>query len=217
MVVFAQKLRYRTFQNDFNLKTQTHNSMKITFEQLKQIVPTLPKNGDVFIPYLNEIIHSHKINTPKRMSAFISNFAHETMGFSKLREMASGAAYDVGRKAIELGNTPEDDGDGEFYKGRGGFQITGKANYQKCSRALFGDDRLLKTPELLETPQYAVKASAWFFVEVKGNSLMDLPDTWRSKTKNYSPYQYLVYRINAALLHYDKRKAYYDVALKVLS
>lgn len=190
---------------------------KITFEQLKEIVPALPDKAEVFVPYINEVIHSHKINTIKRLAGFISNFAHETMGFTKLREMASGAAYDTGKKAIELGNTPEADGDGQFFKGRGGFHITGKDNFKKCSRALFGDDRLLKHPELLEIPEYAVKSSAWFWTNIKGNGLMDLPDTWRSNTKQYSPYQYLVYRINAALLHYDRREELYLRAIEVLS
>lgn len=190
---------------------------KITFEQLKQIEPNIPANGDVFVPYINDVINTHKINTPKRLAGFIANFAHETMGFSKLREMASGTAYDTGKKAVQLGNTPEADGDGQFYKGRGGFQVTGKENYKKCSRALFGDDRLLKHPELLEIPEYAVKASAWFWTNIKGNGLMDLPDTWRSNTKNYSPFQYLVYRINTALLHYDRREELFLRALDVFA
>jgi len=191
--------------------------LSITFDQLKQIVPDIPKNGDVFVPYLNKVITEFEINTPKRLAAFIAQIAHESGGFRHMREIASGATYDTGRKAKQLGNTPQADGDGQFYKGRSPMQITGKANYKACSLFLFGDERLLKTPELLELPEFAIRASAWYFVIIKGNSLMDLPDSWRSATKKYSPFQYLTYRINTALLHYDRRLAYFKKGLQALS
>lgn len=39
--------------------------------------------------------------------------------------------YDIGKLARRLGNTPEKDGDGYKYRGRGYVQLTGKANYSK--------------------------------------------------------------------------------------
>src|SRR5690606_4349340 len=61
--------------------------------------------------------------------------------------------YDTGNLAKQLGNTPEADGDGQFYKGRGFVMITGKANYSKFSKILGID--LVKSPELALDPKVA--------------------------------------------------------------
>lgn len=189
--------------------------MTITIDQLRKICPLGSKNMDVFIPYLNQFMNEYGINTPRRAAMFIAQAAHETGGFKYLRELASGSAYDTGRKAIQLGNTPEADGDGQKYKGRGIFQITGKTNYKACGKSIGAD--ILSTPELLETPQFAVKSACWFWVEKKGNSLADLPDTWRSQTLNYSPFQYITYRINGGQNGYADRLEYYSRSAKVFN
>lgn len=67
-------------------------------------------------------------------------------GFSK---------YDVGAKAKSLGNTPEADGDGAKYKGRGFIQLTGGFNYEKYG-ALIGKGTTLKMqPEMANNPEIA--------------------------------------------------------------
>ena len=55
--------------------------------------------------------------------------------------------YDTGRLAEALGNTPQADGDGFFFRGRGYVQITGRANYEKAGRKLKFD--LVNKPDLL--------------------------------------------------------------------
>jgi putative chitinase len=86
----------------------------------------------------------------------------ETGGrFEPISEYASGAAYDTGPLAARLGNTPEADGDGQRYKGRGLIQLTGTANYAAAGRALGMD--LLKYPELANEPKTAARIFAWYF------------------------------------------------------
>lgn len=182
----------------------------ITLEQLKEIVPNLPKNADVFIPYFNEVFPLFGITTQRRLAGFISQAAHETGGFKYTTELASGDAYE-NRK--DLGNIYK--GDGRKYKGRAIFQITGRANYEKIGKELGKD--FVKYPELLATPEYSVKSAAIFWRNIKGNGLMDLPETWRSKTQGLDPYQYLTLRINGGQNGYADRLKYFNKALQVFS
>jgi len=75
--------------------------------------------------------------------------------------------------ANQNGNGNESTGDGSKYLGRGAIMVTGEANYLECSKFIFGDDRLLKTPELLELPQWSIMASVWFWTKHNLNSLAD--------------------------------------------
>jgi putative chitinase len=120
-----------------------------------------------------------------------------------VRELASGAAYDTGRLAARLGNTPEDDGDGEKYRGRGLIQITGTDNYRRCGIALGVD--LLAQPELLETPDLAVKSACWFWSTKELSTLADKGE-----------FQTITKRINGGLNHYVQRCEYWERAKQVL-
>jgi predicted chitinase len=70
------------------------------------------------------------------------------------------ANYVYGAPGNPLGNTQP--GDGYKFRGRGFIQITGRANYTAVSKALYGDDRLVKNPDLLNNPTAAAEATAWF-------------------------------------------------------
>jgi len=67
--------------------------------------------------------------------------------------------YDTGRLAKVLGNTPEADGDGVRYAGKGYVQITGLTNYARATRRLkelFGIEAdLVSNPDLALDPKIA--------------------------------------------------------------
>lgn len=83
----------------------------------------------------------------------------------KLGEMMYGSDTEMGRR---MGNTEA--GEGYKFRGRGFVQLTGKTNYQKASQALFGDDRLVQNPDLLNDPDIAAKTSAWYMKETQAGT-----------------------------------------------
>jgi len=150
--------------------------MLITLPQLIQVMPGARLRAGIFLASLNEAAAHHQITTPNRIAAFLAQIGHESGELRYVRELGSDqylSKYDTGTLAARLGNTPEADGDGQKYRGRGLIQITGRRNYLACSQALFGDERLLQQPELLEQPQWACESAAWFW---QSNGLNELAD-----------------------------------------
>jgi len=182
--------------------------MPITAQQLLQILPSAGKQAGVFASALNLAMDRYQINTRLRMAAFIAQVGHESGQFRYVKELGGDqylSKYDTGALAKRLGNTPEADGDGQKYRGRGLIQITGHDNYLACSKALFGDDRLLRAPELLEQAEWACKSAAWYWNSRDINAPADAGDL-KTVTR----------RINGGLNGFDERLAFYETALKVL-
>lgn len=150
--------------------------MSVTQDQLVNILPNARTQAGVFISALNAAMERFLINTPKRIAAFLAQVGHESGQLQYVRELGNNqylSKYDTGTLALRLGNTPEADGDGQKYRGRGLIQITGRSNYRQCSLGLFGDERLLSLPELLEQPQWAAESAAWFWQQNGLNELAD--------------------------------------------
>jgi len=129
--------------------------------------------------------------------AFLSQCAHETMDFKKMKEMGGKLdfkKYDprfAPRKAKILGNTEA--GDGAKYKGRGYIQLTGRDNYKRAGQAL--GLPLEQKPELVEKPEIAAKVAVWYWKTRVANKVDSFKDT-SAVTKT----------INPALKHLDQRK-----------
>lgn len=179
----------------------------ITLDQLRAIIPFAGKRAEIFLQPLNAAMEEFGIDTPARQAAFLAQIAHESGSLRYTRELASGSAYDTGRLAERLGNTPEDDDDGERYKGRGLIQITGTDNYRKCSAALYmAPDHLLSNPEVLELPAAACRSAAWFWASHHCNEAADTGDFGR-----------ITRIINGGLNGQADRLDFYERAQKVLA
>jgi putative chitinase len=128
----------------------------MTDEQLKAIMPqSTEANRQKYLPFLNQYMQEYGI-MDGREAAFVAQIGHESAQLRYVEEIASGAAYE-GRK--DLGNTQP--GDGKRFKGRGLIQITGRKNYKQISDAWNVD--FIAQPELLATPEYAVKSACWWY------------------------------------------------------
>lgn len=131
------------------------------------------ENAEKFAPYFEKCFKKYRIDNPKRIAHFLAQVFHESGKLRYVRELASGEAYE-GRK--DLGNTQP--GDGKKFRGRGILQITGRTNYSNYGKYI--DVDLIKNPELLESPEYAVDSAGWFWTVYKklksGKNLNDYAD-----------------------------------------
>ena len=123
------------------------------------------------------------------MAAFLAQCAHESGGFTALHEnlnyrpeslckifpkyfpnmdVANQYAHQPEKIANRvysnrMGNGDEESGDGWKFCGRGILQVTGKDNYLACSKAIYGDERLLENPDLLSEKDGAIASACWFW------------------------------------------------------
>jgi putative chitinase len=177
----------------------------MTEEQLTKIAPhASEENIKIYTPLLNKWMPYYSINTKLRQAAFLAQILHETACFRYTEEIASGAAYDTGKLAIKLGNTPQKDGDGEKYKGRGFIMITGMTNYIAVSKGLGVD--FVTHPELLEKPEYAVQSACWWWTIHGLNTLADKGD-----------FMAITKKINGGYNGYLDRVMYYKRALAIIA
>lgn len=139
----------------------------LTDDQLKRIYPNSTKaNRDKYLPWINRFAVTYDVDTYERLCAFLAQVGHESGQLRYVEEIASGVAYDTGKKAISLGNTPEADGDGQKYKGRGLIQVTGRRNYDLFNKWVTGTPMgvdFVEEPELLKESEYAVLSAFWYW------------------------------------------------------
>lgn len=172
----------------------------ITEEQIKRIAPKCKDTKELVVA-LNTLLPKYEITSPKRIAAFMAQYAMETQGFTKFientnytsserlltvfpkyfktKQIADGYAghpQQIANRvyANRYGNGDEQSGDGFQYRGRGLCHLTFKSNYYQFSLETGID--VLKHPELLEEIHFAVLAGCWYWKRNKLNTLADKDD-----------------------------------------
>lgn len=174
--------------------------MSVSLSQLKAIMPnSSEENRARFLEPLNKAMAEFRINTPLRISAFLAQLAHESSHLSRIvestyykdparllalfprdfKDVSDASEYVKSPEkcanriyANQNGNGGESSGDGWKYRGRGLIQLTGRANYAECGKALGLE--FVGNPELLEQPESACRSAAWFWSVHGCNDLADV-------------------------------------------
>lgn len=169
-------------------------------EQLAHALKLTPAKAEEWIDAINETFDRFDINTPERQACFLGQCAHESAGFTALKENLNYSAEGLTKVwpkrfpsldaaqpyhrnpekiankvyADRMGNGDEDSGEGFKYRGRGLIQLTGKDNYRACGEALGVD--LVEDPDQVSSPKYAALSAGWFWDKNKLNQYADAND-----------------------------------------
>ena len=113
-----------------------------------------------------ETCEKYRLTYPQTAYVLATTY-HETGGTMKpIKEYGSNkylSKYDTGRLAKALGNTPQVDGDGIKYAGRGYVMITGYYNYKFAGEQLGID--LINNPDLALEPKYSAEILVKGFIQ----------------------------------------------------
>lgn len=150
------------------------------------------------------------LDRPHRLAHYVAQLAHESGAFAHDREVwgptPAQRRYDT---RTDLGNTPEEDGDGFRLRGRGPIGVTGRTNYLMFTawarRIDPGAPDFVEDPDALLTDPWEGLSPIWYW-ETRGlNAYADRGDA-----------EMLTRKINGGLNGYDDRLRRYTRAALVL-
>ena len=159
-----------------------------------------PTQAKQFAPHIEAACQRFEIKTLSQRAAFIAQAMHESRNFTRLEESTYystperihavfdrlravplgtlAAAYVKKPQALANlayaninGNGDESSGDGWRYRGRGLFQLTGRANYMAAGDAAGRPYK--EQPELVAQPLDAAMTAGWFWSTSRLNSVLD--------------------------------------------
>ena len=198
--------------------------MNVTAQQLHEL-----KIGSEWVDPLNTTFAAFSIATPEEAAAFIGQTSHESNNYKTLEEnlhyfaeslvrlwpthFNSSNASQYARNPEKIanrayankgGNRDEASGDGWMYHGRGCIQLTLHDNYWHCGQAIKED--LVRKPDLVATPMYAMLSAGWFWGTHGCNNLAQARN-WEALTK----------KINGGTIGVEDRIAKTNHALSVFA
>jgi predicted chitinase len=170
----------------------------VTYDVLQNVLPHVKQNvAEKYAEPLNNAMEEFGINTPARVNMFLAQITHESDNLRIFKEEGKPSRFARYERIKGLGNSQP--GDGYRYRGRGPIQITGRLNYRQVGEALGVD--LENNPDLLEEPDYAFRAAAWWWKKHGLNEKMDkFPNNVRVATKI----------INGGYRHLERRQQNYN-------
>ena len=204
---------------------------ELTLPQLQQLIPKNPHVRQ-WHTALAQLLPDYEINTAKRIAAFVAQCAHESGGFTQLRENLNYrwqtlrkifpkyfpsdelaqqyASMPNKQEAIaslvyanRMGNGAPHTGDGYRYAGKGLIQLTGRDNYTWFAASL--GITVEEAAEYLETFEGAAQSACWFWETNKLNQWADADDILT-----------LTKRINGGTIGLEDRIKHYKHALHIL-
>ena len=116
-----------------------------------------------------------EVTTRLRLCHFLAQAVHEIDRFRTLEERGGPARLARYEGRADLGNS--EPGDGARYHGRGVFQLTGRANYQRYGRMLNID--LEGQPELALDPRISIQIAFAYWRDRNLNAAADRDDAAR--------------------------------------
>ncbi len=187
----------------------------LTSQLLQKLFPGLSNAKAVeYAPHFSAAASEAKIDTRARLCAFVAQLGHESLDLKHLKEIwqptPAQRRYDT---RVDLGNTPEADGDGKDYLGRGGLQRTGKKNYRRFQEAT--GVPVVGNPKLLELPQFAFRSDALYWTDNNLNRIADQL-TLRGDAKDLATLDKITKRINGGYNGRVDRQRRYLVAIATL-
>lgn len=201
--------------------------MNISVGELQEIMGCNKEVASAYTLNLNKFMKEYGINSKERVAMFLAQVGHESGRLKRVVENLNYSSKGLlatwpSRYNKELAERhhrkPElianhvyggrmgnsNTGDGWKYRGRGLIQLTGYNNYRAYQT--YSGDPVTVRPDLLERPEYAVKAACWYWKENNLNKWADVKDIVGS-TK----------AINGGTNGLEDRRLLYNKALRVLS